>query len=193
MDEKDNWKPEYLAINPNGQVPAMQIEHPNGDKITLIQSIAIIQYLEETYPDLPKLLPTEPVARAKIRAIADVIASGIQPLQNLGPLEKVKELGFDSIEWGRYFIERGFKGLEAMLTETAGKYCYGDKITLADVCLVPQVYNANRFHVDMSQFPVISRIEQLLLTHEAFASSHPSNQVDFPGAKDPTMVHELLK
>jgi maleylacetoacetate isomerase len=111
-----------------------------------------------------------------------MISSDTQPVQNLRVLVKYqKDMGGDvkhKIHWGHYWIEHAFKGLEAMLVKTAGKYCVGDQVTVADACLVPQVYNANRFKIDMSQFPTISRINAELIKLDAFKAAHPDSQPD---------------
>ncbi|MEE6521627.1 hypothetical protein FKM82_019892 [Ascaphus truei] len=153
------------------QVPALRI-----DGVTLSQSLAIIQYLDETRPE-PPLLPRDPKKRAQVRMISDHIVSGIQPLQNLVVLQKV---GATQLEWAQYFITRGFEALEKMLQDTAGRYCVGDEVTMADLCLVPQVTNADRFKVPLTPYPIITRINQSLLQLEAFHVSHPSRQPDTP-------------
>ncbi|XP_022048958.1 maleylacetoacetate isomerase isoform X1 [Acanthochromis polyacanthus] len=162
---------QFESINPMKQVPAVKI-----DGITLCQSLAVIQYIDETRPG-PRLLPAEPKTRAQVRMISDLIASGIQPVQNLAVLQKK---GSEKEQWAQHFINQGFQALEPILKETAGKYCVGDEISMADTCLVPQVYNAERFNVDMEQFPTIKRLNQTLLEMEAFKVSHPSRQPDTP-------------
>ncbi|XP_071780309.2 maleylacetoacetate isomerase isoform X2 [Centroberyx gerrardi] len=162
---------QYKALNPMQQVPAVQI-----DGITLSQSLAVIQYIEETRPG-PRLLPADPKKRAQVRMICDLIASGIQPLQNLYVIQKI---GAEKVQWAQHFIQRGFQALEPILKETAGKYCVGDEISMADICLVPQVYNAERFKVDVGQYPTIKRLNETLLKIEAFKVSHPSCQPDTP-------------
>ncbi|XP_066550643.1 maleylacetoacetate isomerase isoform X1 [Amia ocellicauda] len=162
---------QYKTLNPMQQVPAVSI-----DGITLSQSLAIIQYLEETRPG-PHLLPADPQKRAQVRMICDHIAAGIQPLQNLYVLQKI---GNEKAEWAQHFISRGFEALENILKQTAGKYCVSDEISMADICLVPQVYNANRFKVDLAPFPTIKRINKTLVEIEAFRESHPSRQPDTP-------------
>ncbi|KAM8737141.1 maleylacetoacetate isomerase isoform 1-T1 [Acanthopagrus schlegelii] len=162
---------EYKALNPMQQVPAVEI-----DGITLSQSLAVIQYIDETRPG-PRLLPADPKKRAQVRMISDLIASGIQPLQNLYVIQKV---GAEKMPWSQHFIDRGFQALEPILKQTAGKYCVGDEISMADICLVPQVYNAERFKVDVGQYPTIKRLNQALLEIEAFKVSHPSRQPDTP-------------
>jgi maleylacetoacetate isomerase len=128
---------EYKKINPNQTLPSLILA--NGDIIT--QSTAIIEYLEEMYPT-NRLLPTDPVQKAKVRAIMALISSDIQPIQNLRVLNYVGETRMD---WGKHFITTGFEALEKMLSETSQLYCFGNEITLADAYLVPQVYNAHRY------------------------------------------------
>ncbi|XP_029901055.1 maleylacetoacetate isomerase isoform X2 [Myripristis murdjan] len=161
----------FKTLNPMQQVPAVEI-----DGITISQSLAVIQYIEETRPG-PRLLPTDPKKRAQVRMICDLIASGIQPLQNLYVIQKI---GAEKVQWAQHFIERGFQALEPILKETAGKYCVGDEISMADICLVPQVYNAERFKVDVGKYPTIKRLNQTLIEIEAFKVSHPSCQPDTP-------------
>ncbi|KAM8834421.1 maleylacetoacetate isomerase isoform 2-T2 [Synchiropus picturatus] len=162
---------QFKSLNPMQQVPAVEI-----DGVTLSQSLAVIQYIEETRPG-PRLLPTDPKKRAQVRMISDMIASGIQPLQNLHVIQKI---GAEKVPWAQYFINRGFQALEPVLKQTAGVYCVGDEISMADVCLVPQVYNAERFKVDMDQYPTIKRVNEGLLELEAFSTTHPSCQPDTP-------------
>ncbi|XP_062973970.1 maleylacetoacetate isomerase isoform X2 [Elgaria multicarinata webbii] len=162
---------EFQTVNPMQQVPALKI-----DGITLSQSLAIIEYLEETRPN-PKILPQDPKKRAQVRMISDHITSGIQPLQNLTVLQQVGE---KKLDWAQHCISRGFKALEQILQETAGRYCVGNEVTMADLCLVPQVYNAERFKVDLTPYPTISKINKALLELEAFQTSHPSRQPDTP-------------
>lgn len=150
---------QYKTLNPMQQVPALEI-----DGVILSQSLAVIQYIDETRPG-PRLLPVDPKKRAQVRMISDVIASGIQPLQNLHVIQKI---GAEKVQWAQHFINRGFQALEPILKQTAGKYCVGDEISMADICLVPQVYNAERFKVDVGQYPTIQRLNQTLLEIEAF-------------------------
>lgn len=171
-DGGEQHSDEYKKLNPQQQVPTLII-----DDHTLTESVSIIEYLEEKNP-LPALLPADAVGRSKVRTIVNIITSGIQPLQNLKVLQYIDKEKKSS--WPKHWIIEGFKGLENVLVKTAGDYCYGDKITMADLCLVPQVYNAERYGVNMSEFPVISRINEKLLCHEAFINSHPSCQPDMP-------------
>ncbi|XP_036323914.1 probable maleylacetoacetate isomerase 2 [Rhagoletis pomonella] len=163
---------EYRAVNPMQQVPTLQID---GHRI--IESVAIMQYLEETRPQ-PPLLPPDAYERAKVHEIVELICSGIQPLQNVIVRKYVgKE---KQKEWAQHWIKRGFSALEKILATTAGKYCFGNNITMADCCLLPQVFNARGFQMDMSEYPIISRIANELETMPAFSAAHPYNQPDFP-------------
>ncbi|XP_071164531.1 maleylacetoacetate isomerase-like [Mytilus edulis] len=163
---------EYSTLNPMQQVPTLVI---NGQPIA--QSVAVLEYLEEAYPD-PPLLPKDSLQRAKVREITETICSGIQPLQNLVVLQKIGDEKKN--EWGQFWINKGFVALEQLLNKTAGKYCLGDEVTMADLCLVPQVGNAIRFNVDMSKFPLISKINEELSKLEAFKKAHPFAQPDCP-------------
>lgn len=171
---------EYKKKNPSREVPTLEI-----DGNCLAQSIPIMEYLEETKTTGARLLPADPALRAQVRRVSEMIASNIQPVQNLrvlqylmakfdDPAEKAKE----KVAWGHHWIESGFIALEQVLATTAGTYCVGNEVTMADLCLVPQVYNANRFKVDMAQFPTIARIDQALSTLPAFVAAHPDAQPD---------------
>lgn len=170
---------DYLALNPQGLVPALALD----DGHVLTQSLAIVEYLEETYPE-PPLLPAEAAARARVRAIALQIACDIHPLNNLrvlnyllGTLGVAKE---QKDGWYRYWVDVGFEALEKMLSHDAdtGRFCHGERPTLADVCLVPQIANARRFNIDMSPYPTLARIESACNAIEAFAAAAPARQPD---------------
>uniref|UniRef100_A0A8C6FCK7 maleylacetoacetate isomerase n=2 Tax=Cetacea TaxID=9721 RepID=A0A8C6FCK7_MONMO len=141
------------------------------------QQLAIIEYLEETRPT-PRLLPQDPKKRAHVRMISHLLASGIQPLQNLSVLKQVGQE--NQLTWAQQAISSGFNALEQILQSTAGKYCVGDEVSMADLCLAPQVANADRFKVDLTPYPTISRINKSLLALEAFQVSHPCRQPDTP-------------
>ncbi|NWU90005.1 MAAI isomerase, partial [Upupa epops] len=170
-DGGQQFSAEFKAVNPMQQVPALKI-----DGIILSQSLAIIHYLEDTRPN-PRLLPQDPKKRAQVRMIADHVVSGIQPLQNLAVLN---QMGEKKMEWAQKYITSGFQALEQILQQTAGCYCVGDEISMADLCLVPQVFNAERYKVNMGPYPTITRINKALLELEAFQVSHPSRQPDTP-------------
>ncbi|XP_006087011.1 maleylacetoacetate isomerase isoform X1 [Myotis lucifugus] len=171
-DGGQQFSKEFQALNPMKQVPALKI-----DGITIGQSLAIIEYLEETRPT-PRLLPQDPKKRVLVRMISDLIAGGIQPLQNLSILKQVGQE--NQLAWAQKAISSGFNALEQILQSTAGKYCVGDEVSMADLCLVPQVANAERYKVDLTPYPTISRINKALLALEAFQVSHPCRQPDTP-------------
>ncbi|XP_055937497.1 maleylacetoacetate isomerase-like [Argiope bruennichi] len=167
----EQYSEEFLKINPCGSIPVL-VDKGN----VICSSSAILEYLEETVPSAP-LLPSDPVSRAHVRAIEDSIVASIQPLQNVKVL---KHVGAESQAWGKHWIESGFKALEKILETTHGKYCFGDKVTFADVCLVPQVFNAKRFNVDMAPYPLIRQISSRLNELKEFKVSHPFVQPDCP-------------
>ena len=163
----------YLSVNPQGLLPYLI----DGD-VALSQSLAIIEYLEELYPE-PALLPKTPAARAKVRAAAAVVACDIHPINNSRVLAYLKaELGQDQPavdRWIAHWIGGGFAVLEA---SAGAPYLFGDSVTIADLCLVPQFYNARRFGVDLSAFPKLIAVERNLLALPAFAAAHPDKQPD---------------
>eukprot|EP00996_Jenningsia_fusiforme_P003832 NODE_4633_length_782_cov_23.129604_g4290_i0.p1 GENE.NODE_4633_length_782_cov_23.129604_g4290_i0~~NODE_4633_length_782_cov_23.129604_g4290_i0.p1 ORF type:complete len:210 (+),score=36.48 NODE_4633_length_782_cov_23.129604_g4290_i0:55-684(+) len=161
---------EYAALNPGLVLPTLII-----DGQTLIQSLSILEYLEETRPN-PPLLPRAPADRSAVRSLCQMIACDIQPVQNLRVLGRVGPER--KMEWGKEVINNGLIALEARLAQTAGTYCFGDSITMADVVLVPQVFNAKRFDVDLTQFPTITRLNEALCKLPAFQASQPSAQPD---------------
>ena len=171
--------PDYLALNPQGLVPALVTE----DGSVLTQSLAIIEWLEETHPQ-PALLPRDPLGRARVRSIALAIACDIHPLNNLRVLNYLTNtLGVSDEQkngWYRYWIDVGFEALERRLANelATGRFCHGDEPTLADVCLVPQVANARRFKVDLSPYPTIARIDTACQALAAFAQAAPEKQPD---------------
>ncbi len=174
-DGGHNKRPEFRAVNPQMRVPVLVT--PGGD--TLIQSLAIIEYLEETHPE-PPLLPKDPVARAKVRALAEIIACDIHPLNNTSPLRYLKnQMGQtqDAIDaWYHHWIIAGFEALEVLIAP--GPYAFGSKITLADVCLTPQVANARRLKVPLDRFPKIVGVDAACLALAAFDRARPENQPD---------------
>lgn len=168
---------DYLALNPQGLVPALR----DGD-VLLTQSLAICEYLDDAYPDTPRLLPAEPAARARVRAAALLVACDIHPLNNLRVLGYLRdELGQTDAArnaWYRHWVEQGFAALEGMLAGHAGLCSFGDTVTLADACLLPQLFNAQRFDVDLAPYPTLARVGAHLETLPAFAAAHPSRQPD---------------
>jgi maleylpyruvate isomerase len=165
---------EFLRINVQGFVPALGLD----DGAVLIQSVAIIEYLDEIYPT-PRLLPAEPLARARVRALAQVITSDIHPLNNLRVLKYLEDklaLNREARDlWYRHWVEAGFDALERWLVRdgAAGRFCHGDAPTLADICLVPQVFNARRFSVDMNPYPRILAIDAACRELPEFQTAAP--------------------
>jgi maleylpyruvate isomerase len=170
-----NRKPEFRAVNPQMRVPALRLD--SGD--VLIQSLAIIEYLDEVHPQ-PPLLPGDGLERAKMRALAQVIACDIHPLNNVAPLRYLKnELGQpqQTIDaWYRHWVLEGFEAVEALIGPEP--YAFGNEVTLADVCLVPQVYNARRFNVPLDRFPRIVAVDAACRELPAFEQARPENQAD---------------
>ncbi len=171
--ESEQKKAEYLALNPNGLVPALQVD---GQFLT--ESLAIIEWLDEVFPENP-VLPKDPWIRAQAREIALLIAAGIQPLQNLKVTHHFSDEAKEREHWSRYFIEAGFTALEKKLAAYSGDYCLGHSLTLADIFLVPQIYNALRFQVEMHRFPRLESIYKNCLRTEACDKASPHRQ---PGA-----------
>jgi maleylacetoacetate isomerase len=172
-----NLKPEYRAVNPQGKVPTLAL--PDGP---LIQSLAIIEYLDEIHPS-PPLLPANPFDRAKVRAFAQVIACDIHPLNNVAPLRYLKnKLGQEQAAidaWYHHWIIDGFTALEAMVYPIrSGPYAFGAEVTLADICLVPQVANARRLNVPLDRFPRLVAIDAACNKLDAFIKARPENQPD---------------
>jgi maleylacetoacetate isomerase len=166
--------PEFLKINPQGLVPVLE-----DDGIVLTQSLPILNYLEERYPE-PALLPKDLPGRATSRAIAVAIACEIHPLNNLRVLQYLeRELALDEAQrmaWYRHWVAEGFGAIETMLARSAGAFCVGDAPSLADVCLVPQVYNGRRYECDLAPYPTILRIDERCRQIEAFARAAPERQ-----------------
>lgn len=153
--------PNHLARNPSGLVPCLEVTH-DGKTIFLNESVAIIEWLDENFPD-PKLLPTDSLDRATVRELVQIINADIQPVQNLRVLQYVSPDQAERAAWSRHWIEVGFTALEKRLTQTAGIYSFGNQVTMADLYLVPQCYNAGRCNVDLTPFPTIMRVNAALI------------------------------
>lgn len=166
----------YLAINPQGRVPALRAD----DGELLLQSPAIIEYLEERYPQ-PALLPGGCEMRARVRAVAAIIGCDVHPLHNVSVLNQLRQLGHDEAQvsqWISHWIGQGLAAVEQLIGD--GGYCFGEAPGLADVYLIPQLYAAERFNIDLSNYPRIRRVAALAAQHRAFAQAHPSCQPDTP-------------
>ena len=166
----------YLALNPQGLVPALEVE---GQVLT--QSPAILEWLEERFPE-PPLLPGSPDERAIVRAMAAIVACDVHPLNNLRILKALKgDFGADQAildAWAGRWIKAGFEALETMIARHGGAWAFGDAPTLADCCLIPQIYSARRFNTPLDAFPRIIAIETRAADHPAFIAAHPDRQPD---------------
>ena len=178
LGKREHHDPPYRAVNTQGLVPALV-----DDGRLLTQSLAIIEYLEERYP-IPPLLPADPADRAYVRALAQIVACEMQPLNNLRTLTFLRnDCALDEARvqaWYRHWIADGFAMLERYLAaeRRAGRYCFGDSVTMADCCLVPQVFNARRYECDLEPFPAITRIFDECMKLDAFQRAQPSAQPD---------------
>jgi maleylpyruvate isomerase len=167
--------PAYLAINPQGLVPTLEDED-----MVLTQSLAIIEWLDETHP-APPLLPKDPLRRAKVRAFALAIACDTHPVQNLKVLARLRQLGLPEAqvtEWAAWANREGLTACEKLIASEVGPFCFGAEPTIADLCLVPQLANARRFGVDLAAFPRLLKAEAAAMNIKAFADAAPDRQPD---------------
>lgn len=167
----------YRARNPMAQVPTLEITEDDGTVRVLRQSLVILEYLEERFRDHP-ILPQDLFLRARARELAEIINSGIQPLQNLTTTKAVKAFGGDEVVWPKSFIASGLVAFERVASETAGQFCVGDAPTLADCCLIPQLASARRFGVDISAHQLLLAIEERCLALPAFREAASEHQPD---------------
>jgi maleylpyruvate isomerase len=177
---------EHLDRNPMGQVPVLSWMDDAGNAYRLTQSLAILEFIEETWTSDPGLLPGDTFARCRARALAEIVNSGIQPFQNLWLLKTISGLGADGREVGRTAIAKGLHALQdevelaADLPKAArpGDWLVGDAPTVADACLIPQLYNARRFGLDVDRWPLLAAIDRRAAEHPAFIAAHPDAQPD---------------
>jgi maleylacetoacetate isomerase/maleylpyruvate isomerase len=166
----------YAGVNAQGLLPTLELD--DGTRLT--QSLAIIEYLDEKHPQ-PPLVPKESLARARVRSLSLLVASEIHPLNNLRVLQHLKRLGQTQEQvdtWYRYWIADGLAKLEAELRDKAGKFCHGDAPTMADCCLVPQIFNAKRYNSDLAPYPTTMRVFDACMKLDAFDRAQPSQQPD---------------
>ncbi|UTP39434.1 maleylacetoacetate isomerase [Phenylobacterium sp. LH3H17] len=166
----------YRAVNPQRLTPALDI----GDGEILTQSLAILEWLDETHPE-PALLPKTALDRARVRAMADIVACDIHPLNNMRvnrALEAMEVSAPRRAKWVERWIVDGFQTLEPMVAKYGQGFAFGDTPTLADCCLIPQVYSAQRYKVDLEAFPAIRAVAEHAAQHHAFIAAHPDNQPD---------------
>ncbi len=169
----EQFHDDFKKINPFSQVPCLK----HGEK-NLIQSLPILLYLEEGQTE-PALLPKDSFQKAEVLSFCEMINSGIQPLQNLSVLNYVEtKTQSDKFQWSKHWIEQGLRPCEVFLQSRAGSFCFGNQVSLADCFLIPQIYNAERFKVDMSVFPTLERINKHCLKLPAFEKALPKNQPD---------------
>jgi len=166
----------YTELNPTHLVPTLV-----DQDVTLHQSIAIVEYLDDKFPTVA-IYPKDSIVKAKVKALALDVACEIHPVNNLRVQQYLTQQfslqESDKLTWSHHWMNIGFMAIEQQLKESSGKYSFGDEITMADICLVPQVYNANRFNLDMAKFPNIARVAENCNQHPAFIAALPENQAD---------------
>jgi maleylpyruvate isomerase len=169
--------PEFMERSPMAQVPVLEVEGGSG-RLALTQSVAIIEYLEERFAE-PQLLPGDALDRARVREVTEIVNSGIQPFHNSGFLDELRALGHREPQtFAARFISKGLRALELLALPVARDFVLGDRLTLADLFIVPQLYQARRFQVDLSPFPTLIRVERCCEAIAAFQRAHPDCQPD---------------
>ena len=171
----EQFQDSFKKLNPLSQLPCLK----HGDQV-LTQSLPILLYLEELKPE-PALLPKKSFEKAEVLSFCEMINSGIQPLQNLSVLNYIdKKIQKDKKEWSKHWIEKGLQACESFLKHRAGSFCFSETLTMADLFLIPQIYNANRFAVNMEDFPTLEGINKHCLAKDYFQKALPENQPDAP-------------
>lgn len=167
----------YEELNAMQQVPTLEYTDEQGEIIRVTQSLAILELLEELVP-APPIMPQDPLLRARSRQLAEIVNSGIQPLQNLSVIQYLKEQNVDTKAFCQHWIERGLRGYQSIAQETFGEFSIGDEPTIADFCLIPQLYNARRFEVDLEPFALLTEIEAAANELAMFGQAAPEAQPD---------------
>ncbi|KND86590.1 putative glutathione S-transferase [Tolypocladium ophioglossoides CBS 100239] len=171
----------HRALNPSASVPLLVSRRPRDDGFKIGQSVAALEFLEEVHPETPILPPaSDAKARAVVRTLVAIVCADTQPVTNLRIMRRVRALGGSAEEWNKELMTDGLRAYEAVAKDHAGKYSFGDGITMADACLLPAAWTAERFGVDLGAFPVISRVVGNLNQHEAVKKAHYFNQPDTP-------------
>jgi maleylpyruvate isomerase len=174
----------HRALNPMTTVPLLEVREDGGPPLRIAQSMAILEWLEERHP-APPLLPRDAAGRARVRAIAEDVNSSIQPFQNASTMKWLRERhpgAGDDLAFTSHFLSRGLAGLDEVVRDGAGRFCHGDEVTLADLFVVPQLYGARRFGVDVARFPTLLRVEASCAPLPAFVAAAPDRQPDAPQA-----------
>ncbi len=176
---------EYAKINPSRSVPTLAIQQPGSQEPPqyITQSVAAIEWLEETYPGTPALLPATAMDRARVRALVEIVAGEVQPRTNNLIRELLTARGVDATEWGREFHVRGFDAYERLIRTSAGRFSVGDAVSIADVCLVPAVWNALNYGISLDDYPTLARVYGNLMEVPAFPGAHWKKQPDCPEAE----------
>ena len=171
----------HRALNPSASVPLLVPHNAQREGFKIGQSMAALEYLDEVHPENSLLPPlSDPEGRALVRTLVDIVCADIQPVTNLRVMRRVRELGGSAEEWNRQFMTDGLRAYEVVAEKCAGKYSFADQVTMADACLMPAVWNAERFGVDIAAFPTVKRIAENLKDHPAVTKAHYFNQPDTP-------------
>ncbi|KAL4873039.1 hypothetical protein BDV12DRAFT_115818 [Aspergillus spectabilis] len=183
--KNEQSNPKNTCVNPSATVPTLIITYPNHPErasTTITQSLAALEYLDEAFPDHPRLLPplSQPEARALVRTLADIVSCDIQPVTNLRILKRVAPFGVDRSAWSKELIEEGLRAYESIVKDSAGVYSVGDEITMADLCLIPAVWGAERVGVELGSYPTVKRIAEGLERVNAVREGHWRTQEDTP-------------
>ncbi|OAQ70827.1 glutathione S-transferase [Pochonia chlamydosporia 170] len=172
---------EHKALNPSASVPLLVSKRSPDEGFKIGQSVAALEYLEEVHPEVPTLpAKSDAKSRATVRVLCEIIAADTQPVTNLRIMRRVRALGGSAEEWNKELMGEGLKAYEAVVKDSAGKYSVGDTVTMADACLMPAVWNAQRFGVDLAEFPTISKVVKNLSEHPAVLKADYFSQPDCP-------------
>jgi maleylacetoacetate isomerase len=180
--KNEQCSPSYLVSNPSASVPTLSLTDKDGNEIIIRQSVAILEFLEEYFPDRQPLLPprSDYIGRARVRELVNIIANDVQPLTNLRVLKRVKELGGDMKTWAKEIMMEGLRAYDKVAEKYAGEFSVGDEITMADVVLAPACEGALRFEVDLEQFPTVGRVYKRISVLDAFKKGDWKHQEDTP-------------